>query len=202
MIFKIAKAYYINAAASSARRTYMEGLLKGLKLEVCRMEGPALIGANGFQNAMARSNFNTHLETIRLATASIFPSLILEDDIVIRDFAAVEMYYEQVQRGPWDVLYFYGNGSKGLGRLQDVVDTHAYIVNPTSAGKLLKRLTDYKEWIEREKPNDWRTFVDRAMIVFQKDMLFYGTHELIYQDRDRWGSGLGWGWNGHKVIED
>ena len=197
----INKILVINTVRRTDRLQHMtEELYKwGKTFE--RVDAVTLPDRKNFPNRYIRSNWMSHEECLGTAQRNGSGlTLVLEDDVRIKSFPEVEQCASDIQAIPeWDMLYLYGSGKRGvIDRIQAVYNSHAYIINPTSAAKVLRHMREKRQLIEtgQETQKDcliidhfWGNYLQRMLQI-------YGTEMLIIQDKEKFGSDTGCGWKG------
>lgn len=197
----INKILVINLVMRTDRLEHMTQELARWGKSFDRIDAIILPDKKNFPNRYIRSNWVSHEECIALALENTTGlTLILEDDVRIKDFPEVEQCAADIQAIPeWDMLYLYGSGKRGvIDRIQAVYNSHVYIVNPKSAAKVLKYTHDKRILIEegKETQNDCLLIDTFWGNYMQRDFQIYGTERLIEQDKETFGSDTGVGWKG------
>lgn len=192
---------YLNTDRRTDRRDWMEEHLSSLGWSYERF--PCLKNeddSKGFMNIGLRSCWLTHEAALERALQNPGLTLILEDDAKVLNKERVEFIIANLIANPdWDCQYFYGT-SGGRSRICNLFRCHAYIANPEFIPTCLAILRKHRAEIEQWQPKDGQTFIDSHFRWMQKRYRFWGTEELIIQDRDRFGSDMGWGFNGSPKI--
>ena len=183
---------YINRADRPDRKAFVMQQILALGKKPERLDAPVLKDRGGFQHTGGRGCYESHVEAIRMSAARLL--IVFEDDAKVTDLAAFHHAIEAVQLIPnWDMLYLYGGGTCEPARVRNVLNMHAYMVNPASALKLYVTLSEFHQTVMREKWHDWRCCLDRYMIAeVQPKMNIYGVQECVVQHREAFGSDTGW----------
>jgi hypothetical protein len=187
-------AYYMNLPSRPDRREFMEAQLSMIGLSFRRFEAVRPTEAGGFINCAARGNFFGHVDMIASSMREKEDVLILEDDAEVED---VDLFRQvSLPVVPWHVFYYH----HGPGRLYDIKDTHAYVVNKSFAPVLLDLLAARIGEIEIYRPKDTLTYIDQFFATLQNTYIFMG-YPVIRQ-RSGFGSDTGWGRDGTPVIKE
>jgi hypothetical protein len=206
MTWKFDHFFFLNRADRPDRRVFMEEQAAKLKLTCTRIEAPALDEpAFRFMNKRVRSNWIGHEMMVEQGIQLKRPFCVLEDDAwIFKADKIIECVNEIQSIENWDLLYFY-DGTKDFPIIYGTLNTHAYLVNDKSAEKLLNLLRQKRVELEKEGEKEFDSFLDRFMIKMMGEdkLIVRGAQTLIIQDRQKFGSDIGWGCDGNpRIIED
>lgn len=163
-----------------------------------RVQGPEFKHSAGFMNRGMRACWHGHEMALRLALLRDRDCLILEDDIVVRNRERVEAYIGRLPSLEWDAVLFYA--AERLERIKNKPQAHAYMVRRAFIPQMLEILQRHRREFQKHLARDATTFYDVHTRWLQRRFRWWGTEELIVQDRERFGSDSGWGWQGKQVI--
>lgn len=156
---------------------------------------PTAADCQGFFNSAMVSNWLGYMAEIERGVE--WPLLILEDDVSILDPQRVESRVDEWLNGSADMLYLYG--AQSMQRIYGVHQSHAFMVRPSSVPAILARMAWELDAIHAGRVPRTRTLAGTFFgWTIQRDFQVIGTEPLIVQDRARWGSDTGWGWQGKK----
>jgi len=194
----IPEVLYLNRPDRPDRRAFMEGQLNAVGVLYERVNAPPADEEGGFMMKAGRANFLSHVKMIERVARENYGYLILEDDAIILSIhdvaSAIRLMHEKGD--DWAVLYFYGvpeRQGQTVERVKQVMEVLAYTVNPSWAVRLAGLLRERYEWIVHHGPNDWSTYIDHYFShELQNQIPCFGTQCCITQDRNRFGSNMGW----------
>ena len=173
----------ISLTSATERRTHIEKLLsnKGLQFEfIDAISGDTVKSDNPKLHQNAVACFLSHRKALEWASVQTGPTLILEDDA----FSNADIIHEveKILKTdlPWDILFL---GWHPKSRLDEVnqdfykcsyfILTHAYLVNPVGAKRILTFLGEPTEHVdiriaELGRKNIVRVLLSKTKIFHQK----------------------------------
>ena len=179
-----------------------------------RVEPTEVQDSCNFLDKSVRSIYLSHLKIIKKAIENKTTVLILEDDVVIKNFYKVKesINFLFTKINDWDMFYFYNLSVDGfatkeiledniirqfgdLCKIKRCLELHAYIINKNKLSFVYDILIKNKDKIENsEKQWDYKCHIDQVLMsdVHPKINVYGTATNLIVQDRKKFGSDNRW----------
>lgn len=174
-----------------------------------RVEPVRVVDSGNFLNKSTKSIFLSHLKIMELSIKENITSLVLEDDIGIKDINllhnTLNFLFNKIF--DWDMFYFYNHTCrftsktnvikeyKYIQKIRDCLNLHAYIINKKSLKFIYETLNDYKNTLEVSgKKSDWRCHMDHVFCNRVHPYInVYGCNQsIIFQKRLYFSSDNEW----------
>lgn len=172
--------------------------------------------SNGFQNKAIKSCYASHMHILKKIYLHYNkPCLILEDDIVFYEsIRNINIYINYVMfNHNWDFIFFHkplpGDNIKKYDKnvcyVSGITNAHAYVVSPKILKQVYTTLEDFFSKIDKStKKLTWESHIDYIMKKHIHPLynVIAPNINLINQNRKKFGSTLGWGYNDSLLTID
>ena len=214
-LHNIEKIFLLHHHEKPERLFFQKKQLESLDVQYTIYNSIIVDQANGFQNKALKSCYASHLSIIENNLQSTKPFMILEDDAVFQtDIISINSILRSITESKeWDMIYLYPtkfsrNILQNYGSYSSVkyiLNCHAYILSPInlySIYNILKRRYNNIDVSKKKLVKD--CYLDRNYgdYIHPRYQIYSCNQPLVIQDRYRFGSQLGWGWDNRPVIFD
>lgn len=195
MINYITKLYVLNLPHRIDRLNFQLNQFTKYNIDNYEIINPVVVdNANNFLNKAIYSCYLSHLRILEQIKLNQQLCLILEDDANIVDINKINSCLDDFFNSnlDWDMFYFYYykpiniTNNEQYIKIDKVLNTHAYMVNPQAVSDILDILYRYKDKIETKQIEDIKNcHIDRAyaLEVHKIKNIFASTTRLITQNK-------------------
>lgn len=194
MLYNIDTIYVLNLPHRTDRLQHQLKQFKDFDITNYEIVHPIMPSAcDNFLNKAIYSCYLSHVHMLEKIKQHKKLCLILEDDALIDDIMKINLFLQEFfdDNNNWDMLYFYyyqthAVTNKSYLKIDKVLNTHAYIVNPQSVESILDILYEYKNKIHsKQLDNIANCHIDRALAlsVHSQKNIFASTERLIKQNK-------------------